>query len=160
MPPESNVESTLIWYDAGKPDNMKYWIEETERFLESKYNLISDYTSASKLPMKCLWLATHWIYRECGYDFVKCLLNRNHYSLDFLSFFSTPLTSSTQTTAYRNAPGAENRVKCDFDNPPPEGKVCIVNIDGFYPCTRDNQFNYPKAAPCIFLKLNKVILCC
>lgn len=36
MPPESNVESTLIWYEKNNPENSKYWIEELEHFLESK----------------------------------------------------------------------------------------------------------------------------
>lgn len=92
MPPESNVESTLIWYDAAKPDNMRYWIEETDRFL----------------------------------------------------------------TGYMEPSTSDNRVKCDFDHPPPEGKVCIVNVEAFFPCTKENSYNYPKAAPCIFLKLNKI----
>ncbi|KAG5677059.1 hypothetical protein PVAND_006843 [Polypedilum vanderplanki] len=34
MPPESNVESTLIWYQKDNPDNSKYWVEEIDRFLE------------------------------------------------------------------------------------------------------------------------------
>jgi len=33
MPPESNVESTLIWYEK---QNTDYWIEELDRFLQSK----------------------------------------------------------------------------------------------------------------------------
>lgn len=35
MPPESNVESTLVWYDKSKPDNMKYWVEEIDAFLQT-----------------------------------------------------------------------------------------------------------------------------
>jgi sodium/potassium-transporting ATPase subunit beta len=33
MPPESNVESTLIWYQKNNPENSKYWVEEIDRFL-------------------------------------------------------------------------------------------------------------------------------
>jgi sodium/potassium-transporting ATPase subunit beta len=35
MPPESNVESTLIWFEESK-DNTKYWIDETKNFLSGK----------------------------------------------------------------------------------------------------------------------------
>ncbi|XP_036669500.1 sodium/potassium-transporting ATPase subunit beta-2 [Drosophila suzukii] len=35
MPPEANVESTLVWYEASKKDNYNYWVEETSRFLKS-----------------------------------------------------------------------------------------------------------------------------
>lgn len=34
MPPESNVESTLIWFKGSNPDNYKYWTEEIDNFLE------------------------------------------------------------------------------------------------------------------------------
>ncbi|GFG29551.1 hypothetical protein Cfor_04666 [Coptotermes formosanus] len=34
MPPESNVESTLIWYRANDEQNYKYWTEELDKFLE------------------------------------------------------------------------------------------------------------------------------
>ncbi|EFA03901.1 sodium/potassium-transporting ATPase subunit beta-2 [Tribolium castaneum] len=34
MPPDSNVESTLIWYKTGEPKNVQYWIDELDKFLE------------------------------------------------------------------------------------------------------------------------------
>lgn len=34
MPPESNVESTLVWYEKNNPKNFEYWIKEIESFLE------------------------------------------------------------------------------------------------------------------------------
>uniref|UniRef100_A0A336LVH5 CSON005458 protein n=1 Tax=Culicoides sonorensis TaxID=179676 RepID=A0A336LVH5_CULSO len=34
MPPESNVESTLIWFKASDDSNTKYWIKELNDFLE------------------------------------------------------------------------------------------------------------------------------
>lgn len=34
MPPESNVESTLIWYKASDGENYKYWTDELDKFLE------------------------------------------------------------------------------------------------------------------------------
>jgi hypothetical protein len=36
MPPESNVESTLIWYRANDEQNYKYWTDELDKFLEGK----------------------------------------------------------------------------------------------------------------------------
>lgn len=37
MPPESNVESTLIWYRASDEQNYKYWTNELDKFLEGKH---------------------------------------------------------------------------------------------------------------------------
>lgn len=48
--------------------------------------------------------------------------------------------------------------KCDYNQPPPPGKVCDVDVKNWYPCTKENKYNYHKSAPCIFLKLNKVML--
>lgn len=36
MPPESNVESTLIWYKGNDEKNWKYWADELDRFLEGE----------------------------------------------------------------------------------------------------------------------------
>lgn len=33
MPPESNVESTLIWYDMSKDNQHTYWVDEIEKFI-------------------------------------------------------------------------------------------------------------------------------
>jgi hypothetical protein len=40
MPPESNVESTLIWYRGNDERNYKYWTDELDKFLEGKYNYL------------------------------------------------------------------------------------------------------------------------
>ena len=37
MPPESNVESTLIWYQKNNPNNTKYWVDELNRFLKGNF---------------------------------------------------------------------------------------------------------------------------
>lgn len=37
MPPESNVESTLVWFTAADDKNTKYWTDEIDTFLSSKY---------------------------------------------------------------------------------------------------------------------------
>lgn len=36
MPPESNVESTLVWYEKNNPKNSEYWVSEIESFLGGK----------------------------------------------------------------------------------------------------------------------------
>ncbi|XP_065346789.1 sodium/potassium-transporting ATPase subunit beta-2-like [Cloeon dipterum] len=96
MPPESNVESTLIWYKGNDDNNYKYWAEEIDRFLEE--------------------------YKKAG-----------------------------------QTPGVgQNKVICDYNNPPAEGKVCDVPIKDWSPCISENGYNYKKSAPCIFLKLNKI----
>lgn len=39
MPPESNVESTLVWYKAADEGNVNYWTNELDTFLEGKIYL-------------------------------------------------------------------------------------------------------------------------
>lgn len=41
MPPESNVESTLIWYQKHNPENSGYWVNETRDFLKGESAEIS-----------------------------------------------------------------------------------------------------------------------
>lgn len=36
MPPEANVESTLVWYKATEPKNIQYWKEVLDTFVERK----------------------------------------------------------------------------------------------------------------------------
>lgn len=37
MPEDSNVESTLIWFEASNERNTKYWIEALNDFTKSKF---------------------------------------------------------------------------------------------------------------------------
>lgn len=64
-------------------------------------------------------------------------------------------------TVYRKpglTPGrGQNIYNCDYDRPPNENQVCDVNVKDWFPCTQENNFNYHKSAPCVFIKLNKVI---
>lgn len=64
-------------------------------------------------------------------------------------------------TVYRKpglTPGrGQNIYNCDYNKPPNENQVCDVNVKNWDPCTLENHFNYHKSAPCIFIKLNKVI---
>ena len=55
-----------------------------------------------------------------------------------------------------STPGrGQNIFNCDYDRPPNENQVCDVNVKDWFPCTKENKFNYHKSAPCIFIKLNK-----
>lgn len=70
------------------------------------------------------------------------------------------LTAKTKNFSAYNKPSKEdekNRVDCSNDQPPPNGKVCRVDVKkAFGQCTTENRFGYPKSSPCVFLKLNKV----
>lgn len=50
----------------------------------------------------------------------------------------------------------QNIYNCDYNQPPPAGQVCDVDIKNWNPCTKENNYNYHKSAPCVFLKLNKI----
>lgn len=50
----------------------------------------------------------------------------------------------------------QNIYNCDYNQPPPKGQVCDVDIKTWEPCTQENNYSYHKSAPCIFLKLNKI----
>ncbi|XP_044750350.1 sodium/potassium-transporting ATPase subunit beta-2-like [Coccinella septempunctata] len=45
---------------------------------------------------------------------------------------------------------------CSYQNFPPEGKFCVVDISEWGPCIRDNYFGYYRGTPCVFLKLNMI----
>lgn len=36
-PPEENIDSTLIWFNASRPETVDYWVENLNKFLERKY---------------------------------------------------------------------------------------------------------------------------
>ncbi|XP_069691964.1 sodium/potassium-transporting ATPase subunit beta-2-like [Periplaneta americana] len=95
MPPESNVESTLIWYRGNDENNYKYWTDELDKFLA--------------------------VYKNPGI-----------------------------------IPGdGKSTVHCDYDNYPGD-KVCYVDPKEWRTCSSELQYSYPRSAPCIFLKLNKI----
>lgn len=49
-----------------------------------------------------------------------------------------------------------NIIDCNYEKPPPPGRVCDVTIGSWAPCTQENNYNYHRSAPCVFLKLNKI----
>lgn len=51
-----------------------------------------------------------------------------------------------------------NQVRCDYNMPPPKDKVCEVSLANMGPCSSEFNYNYPKAQPCVFIKLNKVCI--
>jgi sodium/potassium-transporting ATPase subunit beta len=66
---------------------------------------------------------------------------------EFLEVYKTPGLT----------PGrGQNIYNCDYTQPPPPGQVCDVDIKNWSPCTQENNYNYHRSAPCIFLKLNKI----
>jgi len=54
--------------------------------------------------------------------------------------------------------GGINQQICDYDRPPAAGKVCAVEVNSpsWGPCTDKQNYNYHKASPCVFLKLNRI----
>ena len=51
----------------------------------------------------------------------------------------------------------QNIDTCSYEMESNENKVCDVSFREWEPCTEENNFNYHKSAPCVFIKLNKVI---
>lgn len=45
-------------------------------------------------------------------------------------------------------------VRCDFNNPPPNGMFCDIDIRAFGPCSKENYYGYKNGRPCVFLKLS------
>ena len=52
----------------------------------------------------------------------------------------------------------KNQQICDYERPPSPGKVCAVDVNSqaWGPCTCFNNYSYPAASPCVFIKLNRV----
>ncbi|KAK9872950.1 hypothetical protein WA026_020302 [Henosepilachna vigintioctopunctata] len=46
--------------------------------------------------------------------------------------------------------------RCSYGEKLVRGQVCDVDVRKWDPCTPDNHFDYPRNAPCIFLKLNRI----
>jgi hypothetical protein len=85
MPPESNVESTLIWYKANE-QNYKYWTDELDKFLAGKqcylyctiHFILCNRTKVSSLLSH--WAAFHE-YCSCLTNCCKNLYTRLHENL-------------------------------------------------------------------------------
>jgi len=96
LPPEDNVESTLIWYRGTNKENYGVWTNALDEFLHP---------------------------------------------------YKTPGSISGR---------GQNIYNCDYGQEPPPGQVCDVDIKSWAPCVQENNYNYHRSAPCIFLKLNKI----
>lgn len=71
------------------------------------------------------------------------------------------LTNPPPSISVYRVPGltpgrGQNIYHCDYQQPPPKGQVCDVDIKSWSPCVQENNYNYHKSAPCVFLKLNKI----
>ncbi|XP_067006980.1 sodium/potassium-transporting ATPase subunit beta-2 [Anabrus simplex] len=64
MPPESNVESTLIWYRSSDSENYKYWVEELDKFLEV-YRKPNTLTSGGENRQICDYTSDHKGEKVC-----------------------------------------------------------------------------------------------
>lgn len=49
-----------------------------------------------------------------------------------------------------------NQQRCGYNMPPQKDKVCEVSLANMGPCSSEFNYQYPKAQPCVFIKLNKV----
>nr|XP_036669497.1 sodium/potassium-transporting ATPase subunit beta-2 isoform X1 [Drosophila suzukii]XP_036669498.1 sodium/potassium-transporting ATPase subunit beta-2 isoform X1 [Drosophila suzukii] len=76
MPPEANVESTLVWYEASKKDNYNYWVEETSRFL--KYHTYEELEKTNQV--NCSFENPPQDDKVCGIDvasFAPCTVEKS-----------------------------------------------------------------------------------
>ncbi|XP_035779416.1 sodium/potassium-transporting ATPase subunit beta-1-like [Anopheles albimanus] len=69
---------------------------------------------------------------------------------DLINGFLEPYVDRT------NLPPGTEQVICDFNTPPPAGKVCAFDVSKLGACTAEQNFGYNRSAPCIFLKLNRI----
>jgi sodium/potassium-transporting ATPase subunit beta len=52
---------------------------------------------------------------------------------------------------------SQNFYNCDYGNEPPAGKVCNFEVNNFgSPCSQENDYNYHRQSPCVFLMLDKI----
>lgn len=49
-----------------------------------------------------------------------------------------------------------NQQKCGYNMPPQKDKVCEVSLANMGPCATEYKYQYHKAQPCVFIKLNKI----
>jgi sodium/potassium-transporting ATPase subunit beta len=68
-------------------------------------------------------------------------------------------SSASFLIVYKN-PGTvpvdgKNIAHCNYESSPGD-KVCYVDPKEWRTCSSEYNYNYPRSAPCIFLKLNKV----
>lgn len=143
MPPESNVESTLIWYKASDEGNYLHWTRELDKFLEGEQEMLNSTISILYVQLlKIRYLSINEQF-EIDIRFLK-------YNFSYNSEYERP-TSGTNNF--------EQRVHCEYGRPAPPGKVCDVDMTEWGQCTKAKKYGFHKSAPCIFLKLNKVCVC-
>lgn len=61
---------------------------------------------------------------------------------------------NTFLAPYKN-PNGNNIYNCDFNNPPPEGQVCDVNIKKLGFCNEYTDYGYHRSSPCLLFTLSQ-----
>lgn len=51
---------------------------------------------------------------------------------------------------------AQNIFNCNYNQPPPPGSVCDVNLKSYGPCVQENNYSYHKSSPCVFINLDRI----
>lgn len=88
------------------------------------------------------------------YDFwsnlAKCISHNEFQDNAYILIFTVYKTPGVTTGR------GQNIFNCKYNQPPPPGKVCDVDIREFKKCTHENNYSYHKSSPCVFIKLNRI----
>lgn len=78
------------------------------------------------------------------------------YPIDQILFFFSNAAYRVKDEILKNN---KTRKQCGFDveHQPKADEVCTVVLDQFGECTLEKNYSYPVAAPCVFIKLNRVL---
>ncbi|XP_041972331.1 sodium/potassium-transporting ATPase subunit beta-2-like [Aricia agestis] len=123
---------------------LQHYINPRVPRLQQDYGVIGTSPGLGFRPLPEDVRSTLIWYKGTGYDSYSYWEDQ---LIDFLSVYK----KKGQT-----AGAGQNIYNCDFQNPPPPGKVCDVDIRDWHPCTQENHFSFHKSSPCIFLKLNRI----
>ncbi|KAJ8726025.1 hypothetical protein PYW07_000723 [Mythimna separata] len=123
---------------------LQHFINPRVPRLQQDYSVIGTSPGLGFRPLPPDVRSTLIWYKGTGYESYKYWEDQ---LIDFLSVYK----KKGQT-----AGAGQNIYNCDFEKPPPPGKVCDMDIRDLDPCTDENHFSFHKSSPCIFLKLNKI----
>lgn len=126
MPPEAHLGSTLIWYKSNRPDNMIYWHDTVNKFLEGK--LLSATFSVRNIYFLLIW--KKYIY------FITCKVD----------YIDPKHGDSMDVSCTYDRPATEGKF-CEFK---------IDSLDNCSPGKTNQKYGFPEKKPCVYLKLNKV----
>ncbi|CAB3231533.1 unnamed protein product [Arctia plantaginis] len=123
---------------------LQHFINPRVPRLQQEYSVIGTSPGLAFRPLPPDVRSTLIWYKGTGYDSYRYWEDQ---LIDFLSVYK--MKGQTAGTG-------QNIFNCNFNNYPPPGKVCDVDIRGLDPCTEENHFSFHKSSPCIFIKLNKI----